>query len=304
MRFAALLLVLAFGACLPRIVVPPPESVARTERKAREVELCVLFQERFTRPRFNGVAELSFEPWDFAIASVAVKHPSAGLVIIDPAFGRTIGNDLALAGPMVMLLMGTERGKQSLADAMEAAGMSPTDVQYAIATHTHWDHIGALGDLPNAKILLPRVELAWASPLHGHFANGVMTHHLKRAKENLFAFDFNGPPIDGFPASFDLFGDGSIVAVPIPGHTPGSTAFLVRGKAHTYLFTGDATWTSRGIELPAHKLLTAVDFDVATLANTIGRLKSFNDNRPDVKIIPAHDGAALATLPECKQGQR
>lgn len=297
-------LLLALCACAPAIVVPPRTAVERTERSAREVELCVLFQERFTRPRYNGVAELSFEPWDFAIASVAVKHPSAGLVIIDPAFGRSIGRDLELAGPMVMLLMGTERGKQSLVDVMDGAGLSASDVQYALATHTHWDHIGALGDLPNAKVLLPRSELTWNSPFHGSFDHGVMTHHLKRAKQNLWAFDFNGPPIDGFAASFDVFGDGSIVAVPIPGHTPGSTAFLVRGKERTYLFTGDATWTSRGIELPAHKLLTAVDFDLPTLAETIGRLKAFNDNRPDVKIIPAHDGAALASLPQCKPGQR
>lgn len=206
---------------------------------------------------------------------------------------------------MLMAAMGTAKGKRALVDVMADAGLSPSDVQYAVMTHTHWDHIGALGDLPNAKILIARTELGWTTPFTQYMDHGVMTHHLKRAKQNLWAFDFKGPPLDGFDASFDLFGDGSVVAVPLPGHTPGSTAFLVRGaNGVTWLFSGDATWTSRGVELPAHKMLRAFDDDLEVLSSTIGRLKAFSLNRPDVKVIPAHDGAALAQLPECAPGRR
>ncbi|MFT3711071.1 MAG: MBL fold metallo-hydrolase [Archangium sp.] len=294
---------LALSACVPAIHVPPPEAVARTERSARAVELCVLYQERGVKPRYQGVAELSFEDWNFAIASVAIKHP-AGLVIIDPAFGRSIASDLSRAGPIVMSAMGTAEGKTPLVDAMDAAGLSANDVRYAVMTHTHWDHIGALGDLPNARILISRTELQWTTPFTRYLEGGVMLHHLKRAKDNLYAFDFKGPAIDGFDSSFDLFGDGAIVAVPLPGHTPGHTAFLVRGQNDTtYLFSGDATWTYRGVELPAHKMLRAFDSDLNVLSDTIGRLKSFSLNRPDVKVIPAHDGASLAQLPECAPGR-
>lgn len=296
---ASLLSLLVCACAPPAISVPGALAVARTERPAREVELCVLMQETDERPLWQGVAEASSAKWSYAIASVAVKHP-AGLLIIDPAFGRSIKEDLERAGPFVMSVMGDATTKTPLVTVMERAGMSADDVRYAVLTHAHWDHTGALGDLPQARVLISRTELEWASPFTRYFDHGVFPHHLKRAKDRLFAFDFTGPPIDGFEHSFDLFGDGAVVAVPMPGHTPGSTAYLVRGSGGiTWLFSGDTTWTSRGVELPAHKFLRAFDSDLETLSSSIGQLHAFLLHRPDVRVVPAHDAAALSALPRC-----
>lgn len=299
MRRVALVFV-ALGACAPpAITVPDAPLVARTERAAREVELCVLTQETFARPLWQGVAQATSDGWTYAIASIAVKHP-AGLLIIDPAFGRSIADDLHRAGPFAMSVFGDETGKTPLVTVLERAGMAPDDVRYAVMTHAHWDHTGALGDLHNARVLIARTELEWATPFTRYFDHGVFPHHLKRAKDRLFAFDFKGPPIDGFEASFDVFGDGAVIAVPMPGHTPGSTAFLVRGRGGvTWVFSGDTTWTSRGVELPAHKFLRAVDVDLPVLSSSIGRLAALGRHRSDVKVVPAHDGAALSALPQC-----
>ncbi len=299
-RLTSSSLILVFVACAPpAIVVPNAAAVARTERSAREVELCVLMQETDLRPLSQGVAGGPDGQWKYAIASIAVKHP-AGLLIIDPAFGLSIADDLRRAGPFVMSVMGTERTKTPVAEVMEKAGLHPADAQFAVITHAHWDHTGGLGDLPNARVLISRSELTWAAPLTRFFDQGVMPHHLKRAKERMFAFDFNGPPIDGFTGSFDLFGDGAVVAVPLPGHTPGSTGFLVRGQGGiTWLFSGDTTWTFRGVEAPAHKMIRAFDSDLEALSSSIGRLHAMYENRPDVKVIPAHDGDALSALPRC-----
>ena len=300
MRFSLSLIAIGVVACgPPAITIPDAPMVARTERDAREVELCVLMQESGPRPRWQGVIDPTGGTWNFAIASIAVKHP-AGLLIIDPAFGRSIADDLKRAGPIVMSVMGDESTKTPLVKVMEAAGMPVSDVRYAAMTHAHWDHIGALGDLTNARVLISRAELEWTSPFTRYMDHGVFLHHLKRAKDRLFAFDFNGPAIDGFPGSFDVFGDGAVVAVPMPGHTPGSTAFLVRGKGGvTYLFSGDTTWTFRGVEIPAHKSIRAFDSDLVTLSSSIGRLHAFLQHRSDVKILPAHDADALSALPRC-----
>jgi glyoxylase-like metal-dependent hydrolase (beta-lactamase superfamily II) len=290
----------ALSSCAaPTFVVPEATAVTRTERTAREVQPCVLMLEQDVRPRFEGVAEASSEKWNYAIATIVIPHP-AGMVIIDPAFGDSIADDLHRAGPSSMMLFGTERTKTPLSRAMDLAGLSADDARYALITHAHWDHTGALGDLHHAKVLVARTELEWTQSFTRFFDHGVMPHHLKRAKERIYSFEFKGPAVDGFDSSFDVFGDGAIVAVPLPGHTPGSTGFLVRGKGGmTYLFSGDTTWTLRGVELPAHKTLRAVDDDLETLSSSIGRLHSLMVNRPDLKIIPAHDGDALSALPRC-----
>ncbi len=255
-------------------------------------------QEHFTRSGLAGAADSEAPEWHYAIASVLVKHP-AGLTIIDPAFGKTIAHDLARAGFLFSAISGTADTKRPLVDVLREEGIDPASIHFALATHLHWDHIGGLRDLPNAKILIGQQELESARHLHQWVEDGVMPHHLAGVKDRLFTFPFNGPARDGFSASFDVFGDGSIIAVPLPGHTEGSTGFWVTDlNGHHWLFIGDASWTVWGIEKPAHKTVP-IDANRDELSNTLGLLHAIFVNRPDVTIVPAHDERALGLLPTC-----
>jgi glyoxylase-like metal-dependent hydrolase (beta-lactamase superfamily II) len=297
-----LLLVLAgtLCHCSPPILVPDAAALGPKGVAGRPVEVCVLMQERSVKPRAVGVAEASFEPWQYGIASILVRHP-AGLVVIDPAFGVGVERDLLRGPKLFALAMGPARDKTPLVEVMRAARVDPLEVRFALATHVHWDHVGALGDVPNAKVLLSGAELEWARTLSRSLDEGVMPHHLARAKARLHRFDFTGAARDGFPASFDVFGDGALVAVPLPGHTPGSTGFFVAlPGGRQALFTGDTSWTMRGVEAPAHKNpLARLDSDVEKTGAALGLLHALHASRPDLLIIPAHDAAALEQLPAC-----
>jgi N-acyl homoserine lactone hydrolase len=212
-----------------------------------------------------------------------------------------VANDLARGPKLFAIAMGPARTKRPLEAVMREADLDPADVSLALATHVHWDHVGALGDLPNARVLLAKSELQWARTLTRYLDGGAMPHHLARVRERLWQFDFTGPARDGFPASFDVFGDGAIVAVPLPGHTPGSTAFFVRTVGgRTALFTGDTSWTVRGIEAPVHKNpLARPDFSVVQTGDGLGLLHALHRERPDLLLVPAHDASALDQLPAC-----
>lgn len=296
-RWLLSMMMLLGTACVPAIHVPGAARVARVEREARQVELCVLFQERAERPLWLGVRGAA-GTWQYAMASVVVKHP-AGLAVIDAPFGATVGEELARAGPEAQLLFGDGRTKRGLAEVMTEAGLDPGQVRYALLTHSHWDHAGGLVELPNAWVLLSKPELEFDRPLTRYLDHGVMPHHLKAVKARLRSFEYRDPGVEGFEASFDVFGDGAVVAVPMPGHTPGSSAFLVRGAGgKTWLFSGDTSWTAKGVELPAHKLVP-FDVDLEQVSEQLGVLNAFHTLRPDVTVVPAHDGAALSLLPPC-----
>lgn len=251
------------------------------------------------RPMGQGVDDSIGGDWPYVVGSIAVKHPS-GLVLIDPAFSADIAGDLRPAGSLVTLFMGDERTKTPLVEVMRRAGLEADDVRVALVTHAHWDHTSALVDLKNARVLFSRPELEWTRLFRAQVDHGVMPHVLKRVKRQLYEFDFKGPAVDGFPGSYDVYGDGSIVGVPLPGHTPGSTGWLVRSTSGvTYLFSGDASLTFRGVEKPAHKSLRLYDEDLGALSNTLARLHAFVQFRPDVVVVPAHDGSALEHVPPC-----
>jgi glyoxylase-like metal-dependent hydrolase (beta-lactamase superfamily II) len=286
--------------CSPAIPAVAAGALEPRGVAGRPVDVCVLMQERSVRARAMGVAEASLATWEYGIASILVRHP-AGLVVIDPAFGVDVAKDLLLGPKLFALAMGPARDKTPLVEVLRAAQVDPLEVRFALATHVHWDHVGALGDVPNAKVLLSRAELEWARTLSRSLDEGVMPHHLARAKARLHRFDFTGPARDGFPASFDVFGDGAIVAVPLPGHTPGSTAFFVAPPdGRQALLSGDTSWTMRGVEVPVHKNpLARLDADVEQTGAALGLLHALHTRRPDVLIIPAHDATALEQLPAC-----
>ena len=49
----------------------------------------------------------------------------------------------------------------------------------------------------------------------------------------------DGAPVGPFAGSYDLFGDGRLVIVPTPGHTPGHVGMIVRGATRRWLLAGD-----------------------------------------------------------------
>jgi N-acyl homoserine lactone hydrolase len=65
---------------------------------------------------------------------------------------------------------------------------------------------------------------------------------------NWQAFDFEGGPYLGFARSHDVHGDGSVVCVPAPGHTPGSIiVFVTLPRNVRYALVGDLVWQREGL---------------------------------------------------------
>lgn len=129
-----------------------------------------------------------------------------------------------------------------------AAQIDARTVRWVVLSHLHTDHIGGLSAFPHADVLVSRVEWERASGLPGRLRGYVPQHWPRGVEPELV--DFSGPSAGPFPASHDVTGDGTLLMVPLPGHTPGHAGLLVEGET---LLAGDASWSDPSLQvLRAH----------------------------------------------------
>src|SRR5262249_32820736 len=112
---------------------------------------------------------------------------------------------------------------------------------------------------------------------------------------------FEGGPSLGFDRSHDLYGDGSIVIVPAPGHTPGSVVtFVALPGGARYAFVGDLVWELQGlIEREARPWLASemIGEDLGAVQESMLRLSAIAVRYPQIAIVPAHDGRGYTGIP-------
>lgn len=111
-------------------------------------------------------------------------------------------------------------------------GIDPASVRWVVLSHLHTDHVGGVGAFTGAEVIVSRVEWERAQGWPGRL-RGYVPGHWPLAEPTLV--DLDGPPVGPFSGSYDVAGDGTLMAVPAPGHTPGHLALVVRGDSGIFL---------------------------------------------------------------------
>ncbi len=185
----------------------------------------------------------------------------------------------------------------TLTAQLAALGYAPSDVDTAILSHLHEDHIGGLPDLNGAELLVAGAEwreLSGFSPeLRGFLRNHITIPGL--AWRQITMEPTNDPALAPFTLSLDVMGDGSLVLLPTPGHTAGSMSMLIRRRARSpLLLVSDLTYAAELLEIGRVPGVGSR----RQLVESSRKVLALKEQMPDLVILPAHDPGAAQRLLE------
>ena len=180
------------------------------------------------------------EEWIWLPVSVyLIEHPK-GLILVDTGWHRDMSPEgvydkkaqIKSLGSRV--LYNVNQGQIPLGEAVDeqlaTMGIKPCDLDYVLLTHLDCDHANGLRAVKDAKhILVAAEELECARK------NGFIRYKKKWWEGvDMQTIEWNGT--EG-PAgkSFDLFGDGSIKMINIPGHCDGLCAVKITREDGKYV---------------------------------------------------------------------
>jgi glyoxylase-like metal-dependent hydrolase (beta-lactamase superfamily II) len=235
----------------------------------------------------------------FGMGAILVRHPQGNL-LFDTGFGKDVDAHVA-SMPLLLRATTSYAKEQTVAEQLAAAKVPLEEISRVVLTHAHWDHVSGIPDLEGVQIMVSQEEAAF---IESDDPMAALVHSFKDLA--IAPLNYREGPYLGFPSSFDVFADGSVVMVPAPGHTPGSTITFVHTEdGRHYALVGDLVWQKEGIDLPAERPWLPrmmVDHDPEAVRGQIVHMHRLQQMWPELVIVPAHDRRVWDTLPRFPQG--
>jgi glyoxylase-like metal-dependent hydrolase (beta-lactamase superfamily II) len=175
--------------------------------------------------------------------------------------------------------------KVSIVDQLAQLNVKPDQIKYVGISHYHADHTGQVDSFPKATLLIGAKE--WEAITAPKPAQGVnfkpFEHWIKgEGKVEPQALDK------------DVFGDGTVIVLRTPGHTPGHQALLVKlAQMGPVILSGDAVHFRENYESDG---VPAFNFDRAQTVASIERMKKISSSLKATVIIQ-HDARDIGKLP-------
>jgi glyoxylase-like metal-dependent hydrolase (beta-lactamase superfamily II) len=178
--------------------------------------------------------------------------------------------------------------------ALDKFDLTPSDIRHVIITHFHADHISGLRRFTNAQFIVDRA--AAQSVLSGSTISNLRHGVFKELLPSDFAerlIDMRDQPIysehPNLPDGLDVFGDQSVIAVPLPGHTHSHFGVYFPTLTRPLLYATDVQWLRTALmndRLPGFPASISTA-DVAQARRSAEYVRDFAQSGGDV--ILCHD---------------
>ncbi|HET8819046.1 MAG TPA: N-acyl homoserine lactonase family protein [Xanthomonadaceae bacterium] len=183
--------------------------------------------------------------------------------------------------------------KASLVDQLAQAGIAATDVGFVGISHYHNDHTGQLASFHGATLVIGQGD--WAAVRPEAPPDGVPREDHDRRRAPFAHWTSGDGTVEPLRSpQHDVFGDGSVVMIGLPGHTPGHYGLLVRLEERgNVLLTGDVTHFHENYDTNG---VPEWNTDRADSLASLARFKEIADNL-EATVVIQHDPRDVDKLP-------
>ncbi len=219
-------------------------------------------------------------PMDIPVPFLVLRHGKEWVAFDTGCNGQVTKDAIGYWGEAVVKAYTPAiKPDQEFREAIKVLGLKPQDFKAAIISHGHADHAGAIDSFLGTKvpIYFQKAELAeMRKILDGQKGTAYVLADLQHLNE-LNIREIEGP--------LDFFGDGSVVILPTPGHTPGHQSVFVRPPAgHPFIYCADALYTLENMD---KMIAPAIAADVPATMQNVDWFKF--ETLAGVTIVPSHD---------------
>ncbi|HEY5721932.1 MAG TPA: N-acyl homoserine lactonase family protein [Allosphingosinicella sp.] len=226
---------------------------------------------------FSDTFQYPAGPKNIVGSCYLIRHGDRYLLWDTGLTDALIGHDFDNAAQTIRL-------RRSLVDQLGQIGVRPEQIETIGISHWHFDHVGQARHFPRANLLMGRadIELLRRDPPVDPDSVKAMTHWLTG--------DGKLEPLDG---DRDVFGDGRVVMLDMPGHTPGHYSLLVRLASGPVLLSGDLYHFTEQV---GNRGVPPFNHDRADTLASIDRYERIAKNL-GAKTIIQHEPADIMKLP-------
>jgi glyoxylase-like metal-dependent hydrolase (beta-lactamase superfamily II) len=243
---------------------------------------------------------------DMPALCALIRHPEKGNILYDTGYSTRFYDATEKWPYRIMRHLTPARVKPEdhVEAQLEKMGVSRKSVRRIILGHGHVDHAPGLPLFPDATVVVEKREWAamnrpaWAALSGGYIRDLYKGGALER---QIIDMETQGVPLGPFRKTVDLFGDGTLVLVDLPGHTAGQMGLIATIEdGSAVFFIGDAGWVSGNFVLnrtPSQVIRLFVD-SFRNFKQSLQSIHDFHKMNPDVLVVPTHCPDAWRMLKE------
>jgi glyoxylase-like metal-dependent hydrolase (beta-lactamase superfamily II) len=275
----------------------------------RGVEVRLLEVGHCRHPEWITIRGGGWRVCQFPALVVLILHPEVGPILYDTGYAERFETATTPFPERLYRWVTpvTLPPRQRLVEQLRGYGLEPGDIRLVLISHMHADHIAGLRDLPRARFIALRADIDAVRHL-GRVA-GVRRAFLPALLPPDFGARLDyaddrparalGRGWEPFADGFDVIGDGSLMAIPLPGHSAAQMGLAIRASdGRRCLLAADACWSARAFRerrLPSI-FARPLMHDWQAYRHTLDSLGALAQAHPDLHIVPSHCAASIATL--------